>query len=281
MSQNQKDHGQIKLEAKRQTELWIYSFADMYMILSVFFIAIAVIYAARVKNNASSSVASAGRGPVAVKSMISVDFASGSDEISSKAENELELLLPVMRASMGAIEIEGYTDASDSVSISDTEGGFTSNLDLGSSRAVRVAEWLTSNGVSAKRIRAASFGDSFDHKSGEGNRVANRRVVLKVLPVEEDKIEAKPERDAGLAEKGDFATADENEENQTEKEELAVVTEAEDRKPAQESDKKSSQVPGLKADKQIDDKSKTETSEKKAAKAGEKSDDGKKEELNE
>jgi len=177
-----KNNGQIRLEAKRHTELWIYSFADMYMILSVFFIAISVIYAAKAKNTVSNpTIPSAGRGPAAVTSMISLEFAVGSDELTEKATQNLKIILPVLKESKGAIEVEGYSDGK---SIPSGKGEFSSNLALSNSRAVRVAEWLISHGVSARRLRTSSFGDSNLYRTGPGGIPTNRRVVLKVLPVE-------------------------------------------------------------------------------------------------
>jgi outer membrane protein OmpA-like peptidoglycan-associated protein len=176
------NHSQIRLEAKRHTELWIYSFADMYMILSVFFIAVAVIFAAKAKNSSTSAdIPSAGRGPTAVKTMIAIEFERGSNEITGKAEESLRTLLPALRSSKGAIELEGYADGK---SVEMDSGEFSSTLDLSSARAVRVAEWLIENGVAARRLRTSSFGDSGLYETDDNGIRTNRRVVLKVLPVE-------------------------------------------------------------------------------------------------
>jgi len=172
----------IRLEGKRQTELWIYSFADMYMILSVFFIAIAVVYAVKAKRpHTADSIPSAGRGPAAVNSVISVEFSSGSDRLTEKAEEDLRILLPVLKSSKGMIELEGYSDGR---ALQNPGGGFSSNLDLSNARAVRVGEWLMRNGVAARRLRTYSYGDSHLFKTGEGGIPTNRRVVLKMLPAE-------------------------------------------------------------------------------------------------
>jgi outer membrane protein OmpA-like peptidoglycan-associated protein len=178
---NFKAKSQSKIEAKRQTELWIYSLADMYMILSVFFIAIAVIYAAKAKRpTVPVETPTAGRGPAAVVSTLSIEFETGSARLTEKAENDLKMLMPVLRGSKGAVEVEGYADGK---SLNQDNETFSSNLDLSSTRAVRVAEWLMRNGVAASRVRTSSFGDSRLYKTGPNGIQTNRRVVLKILPV--------------------------------------------------------------------------------------------------
>lgn len=197
---NSDQRSQVRLESKRQTELWIYSFADMYMIISVFFIAIAAIYAAQAKNSIDMNASpSAGRGPAAVTSMISVDFPTGRDFLNETAENNLRLLLPTLLSSQGVIDVEGYAEDEEVEKFADAEDAslasqpaedqeaateFSSNLDLSNSRAVRVAEWLMRSGVSPLRIRTFSYGDSHLFPTGEKGISSNRRVVLKMLPVE-------------------------------------------------------------------------------------------------
>lgn len=173
----------IKLEAKRQTELWIYSFADMYMILSVFFIALAVLYAAKVRQQKPERppvVASAGRGPSAVTSSLAIYFPVGKDRILQDAESDLSVMLPVLQSSRGYIDIEGYADGSPLA-----EGSrFRSQLDLSNQRAVRVAEWLMKKGVDSSRIRTFSYGDSQIFKTDDEGTKSNRRVVIKISPME-------------------------------------------------------------------------------------------------
>jgi outer membrane protein OmpA-like peptidoglycan-associated protein len=176
-----KDRGQIRLEAKRHTELWIYSFADMYMILSVFFIAISVIYAARAKNMATTEVPTAGRGPAAVRSLVAIEFEAGSAELSEKAQESLKILMPALRSSKGYVEIEGHGDQQAEL---DEESEFSSNLDLSNARAVRVGEWLMDNGVSSHRVRTYSFGDAHGKEDGDKEIATSRRAILKIVPGE-------------------------------------------------------------------------------------------------
>lgn len=170
-----KDKEQIKIQAKRNTELWIYSFADMYMILSVFFIALSVLYAAKAKEEIQNYIPSAGRGPASVVTELQLNFPNGSAELSEPIIDEMRLVLPALRqVKNGFVEIEGYADRSPISS----KSGFTSNLDLSTRRAVRVAEWLVKNGVPAHKIRTFSYGDG--HQYGLKEVETNRRVLIKL-----------------------------------------------------------------------------------------------------
>lgn len=166
----------IKLQSKRNVELWIYSFADMYMILSVFFIALAVLYAAQVKKK-SESVSTAGRGQSVITSSISVQFERGSAELTSSSIEELQLILPVMKnLKKGFVDIEGYSDSEPLAK----DSPFSSNLDLSNRRAVKVSEWFIHQGVAAKRIRTFSYGDGHLFKVDGEKMPSNRRVLVKV-----------------------------------------------------------------------------------------------------
>jgi flagellar motor protein MotB len=175
-----KQRRDIKLQAKRNVELWIYSFADMYMILSVFFIVLSVLYAAKINKPQpvveKMNVASAGRGPAAVSSDLQINFSNGSSFLTEETKSELQLLLPALKNvdSAGFVEVEGYADPSP-VS---KESGFTSNLDLSQKRAVTVAEWLIAKGVPASKIRTYSYGDG---RTWSPKMIGtNKRVVVKI-----------------------------------------------------------------------------------------------------
>ena len=172
---------EIKLQAKRNVELWIYSFADMYMILSVFFIALAVLYAAKVKQSINGlDVPTAGRGPASVVSTVQLDFQTGSSEIDSNAMAELKLFLPVIKAApdSGRVMIEGYASGLEPL---DQGTGFTSVLDLSTRRAVSVAEWLIKNGVAASKVQTFSFADGKLRKTETDQKgTDSHRVVIKL-----------------------------------------------------------------------------------------------------
>jgi outer membrane protein OmpA-like peptidoglycan-associated protein len=170
----------IKLQAKRNVELWIYSFADLYMILSVFFIAIAVLFAAKskvVQNTSAKSAPSAGRGLASVTSSLSVEFDRGQADLTESTLESLKLFLPVIQSSSKAfVDIEGYADREPLTK----ESPFSSNLDLSNRRAVKVAEWYLAQGVPAHQLRTFSYGSGHALKP-DGTKVrSNRRVVIKI-----------------------------------------------------------------------------------------------------
>lgn len=175
---SKKQRSAVKIQSKRNVELWIYSFADMYMILSVFFIALSVIYAAKVKEEVKTlimPIASAGRGPASVVSDVQIMFERESAELSEEAQSELQLFLPILKAvENGRIDVEGYADG-ERLS---PDAPFSSNLDLSNQRAVAVAEWLLGNGVKSKYLRTYSYGTGNQQSKEVLN--SNRRVVIKV-----------------------------------------------------------------------------------------------------
>lgn len=172
---------QIKLQSKRNVELWIYSFADMYLILAVFFIVISVVYANKVKAQHDTppppvaALPTAGRGPATVKSDLHIEFAPSSTALSETARENLRLLLPAVKGmKTGVVEVEGYADGAPL-----GEGsGYSSNLDLSNQRAVKVAEWFINNGVPARNIRTFSYGDGHQWKKSQVS--TNRRVLVKI-----------------------------------------------------------------------------------------------------
>jgi outer membrane protein OmpA-like peptidoglycan-associated protein len=175
-----KNHREIKLQAKRNVELWIYSFADMYMILSVFFIAISVIYAQKIKEKINlvekTQIATAGRGFASVTSDLQINFAEGTSQLTDDTKAELALFLPALKSLDGSsfIEVEGYADSS-RLKKSST---YSSNLDLSQKRAVTVSEWFVKNGVALSKIRTIAYGDG----STWPQQIVgtNRRVVVKI-----------------------------------------------------------------------------------------------------
>jgi outer membrane protein OmpA-like peptidoglycan-associated protein len=171
----------IKLQAKRNVELWIYSFADMYMILSVFFIALSVLYAAKVKNQHDQNVPTAGRGQLSVVSTFAVDFESGSVDLKELDIENLKLMVPVLKSvKSGSIDVEGYADSEGLKK----DSPFSSNLDLSNRRAVKVAEYLIKSGVNAGRIRTFSYGNGKTYQVNGKTLKTNRRVVIKVASAE-------------------------------------------------------------------------------------------------
>ena len=179
----------IKLEVKRSAELWLYSFADMFMIIAVFFIAMTAVYSKKVIEKPVDAVItkvenpvekmsapSAARGPEAAKLQVGIEFLAGSAELSPQALENLDTILPLLSGiKNGYVEIEGYTDAA---GLKDSEE-YETDLQLSSDRAVRVAEWFLKRGVPEGRLRTTAFGR--DHKF-QGRLPAgqnDRKAVIK------------------------------------------------------------------------------------------------------
>lgn len=176
MSRNRQEK-LIKLQAKRNVELWIYSFADLYMILSVFFIAISVIFAAKSKNVQAAATPTAGRGVASVISSLSVEFNRGQADLTETAKENLKLFLPVIQSSTNAfVDIEGYADSEPLLK----DSPFSSNLDLSNKRAVKVAEWYLAHGIPAHKLRTFSYGNGQYLRPDGTKAKSNRRVVIKI-----------------------------------------------------------------------------------------------------
>lgn len=176
---------QIKLEVKRSMELWLYSFADMYMIIAVLFIATTALYAkkskelsklAQAKPEMNTITVSAGRGPATANVAIAIEFRPGSSEITSEAIEQLNLMYPLLsEVKSGVVDVEGYSDTRGLAS----ESEYSSNLELSSERAVKVAQWFIDKGVPESRIRTTSFGRAHKFSTGEKGAMSDRRVVIK------------------------------------------------------------------------------------------------------
>jgi flagellar motor protein MotB len=169
----------LRNEAKRSTELWIYSFADMYMIITVFFIAMAALYAAKSKKDERQPAAvappSAGQGTAVAQSLLAVEFAKGEALLGEGAKDSLGALLPLVKASASAyVDVEGYAD---SVPLS-RGSPYSSNLHLSQARALAVAEWFIGQGVPPARVRTSAHGDGRSFL-GRGAKT-DRRVVVKL-----------------------------------------------------------------------------------------------------
>lgn len=104
-------------------------------------------------------------------------FNSGATELARSGEALLEKLVPVLMQSEGIIFIEGHTDDRPIAS-----NAFSSNWDLASARATEVLQFFVAEGLSKKRFRAVSYGDTqpVAPNDTEENRSKNRRVSLMI-----------------------------------------------------------------------------------------------------
>ncbi|MBW8753911.1 MAG: OmpA family protein [Sphingomonadales bacterium] len=81
------------------------------------------------------------------------------------------------------IDVYGHTDST---------GSDQYNQALSEGRARTVANYLTTQGVSAARIRSQGFGETLpvaDNTTEEGRR-RNRRVEIKIVPITQDQVQA-------------------------------------------------------------------------------------------
>lgn len=176
----------IRLEVKRSTELWLYSFADMYMIISVLFIATTALYAKKAKDlsqiprapaqEVKYTALTAGRGPATASLAFAIEFKPGSSDLSQDAIEQLTTVLPLLsELKSGVIDVEGYADANGLTK----DSAFDTNLQLSNERAVKVAEWFLSQKISESRIRTTGFGRAHKFATGEKGAMSDRRVVVK------------------------------------------------------------------------------------------------------
>ncbi len=81
------------------------------------------------------------------------------------------------------IDVYGHTDST---------GSDAFNQTLSENRARTVANYLTSQGVSAARVRNQGFGETMpvaDNTTEEG-RARNRRVEIKIVPITQEQVQA-------------------------------------------------------------------------------------------
>ncbi|MCH8152063.1 MAG: OmpA family protein [Planctomycetes bacterium] len=115
-----------------------------------------------------------GAGEVTVTVQSDVLFASGKTTLKSSAKRSLDAVASVLNRGYAGrpIRIVGHTDA-DPI----RKSGHKSNYHLGFARAYAVRDYLTSKGVSGKRISLASFGPN----QPRSTKAQSRRVEIAVV----------------------------------------------------------------------------------------------------
>ena len=96
-------------------------------------------------------------------------------ELKEKSATELEEVIKFLTLNPALqVEIGGHTDNS---------GAADYNLKLSEQRAQSVANYLTQNGIDAKRISQKGYGAQQPVKpnDSENNRQANRRIEFKII----------------------------------------------------------------------------------------------------
>jgi len=117
-------------------------------------------------------------------------FAAGSATLSDEGKKELDAVLANVKSDKFRdfnITIEGHTDDSPINTLQ-----FPSNWELSTGRAAAVARYFLDQGISAQRLRASGYADTFPKVSNRDaagkpipeNQAQNRRVVIKLEKIE-------------------------------------------------------------------------------------------------
>ncbi len=102
-------------------------------------------------------------------------YETGSAKLASISRYELDNLVEAMKT-QGSLQVEigGHTD---------NTGDAASNLQLSQQRAQSVADYLTSKGIAASRLRTKGYGDTqpIDTNDTEDGKAKNRRTELRII----------------------------------------------------------------------------------------------------
>ena len=115
-----------------------------------------------------------------------VTFATGSSTINQTFRNTLDRVAESLTQYPDSlVDVYGYTDST---------GSEAFNQRLSEDRAQAVANYLSSRGVAAARIRSQGFGEDpryfvGDNATAEG-RALNRRVEIKIIPISREEVQA-------------------------------------------------------------------------------------------
>lgn len=202
----------VKMLLKRESEVWIYSYADLITNLLAFFLVFAAaktgspevaqkiqdslakvtdkyqkgdISNAEFANMISQYIESQQlpRGTSVIKSVdgVALTFSGGvffeslSADLTRDAKVALEQIVPLIKKLPPSmrIDVSGHTDRRP---IND-DMTYMSNWDLSSARAASVVRYLETNGVQRKRMRAIGYSDTRSISSDDN---LNRRVVIRI-----------------------------------------------------------------------------------------------------
>ena len=111
-------------------------------------------------------------------------FEVDKSDLSGEAVGILDRLTKVLLGvGIHGAGVEGHTDST---------GSDAYNQTLSENRARTVANYLSSQGVSAARIRSQGFGETMpvaDNATEDGRR-RNRRVEIKIVPISQEEVNA-------------------------------------------------------------------------------------------
>ena len=124
---------------------------------------------------------------IVVEFSSAVLFGFDQSNISSTAQNTLNDLVKILNKYPDTdLEIQGHTD---------NKGTETYNQGLSERRAVSVSNYVTSHGISSRRVTTVGFGKNSPKYSNdtESGRAQNRRVEFLITANEKMKTDAKKE----------------------------------------------------------------------------------------
>lgn len=120
-------------------------------------------------------------GRMVVELATDILFPSGSANLSKEGKAAIVEVSQLLQSIPGRkFQIEGHTD---NVPLSG-KGGWKTNWELASARALTVLHTMTDAGLPADRISAASYGDSMPAVANDTpeNKAANRRIEIVLVP---------------------------------------------------------------------------------------------------
>ncbi len=120
-------------------------------------------------------------GRMVVELATDILFPSGSANLSKEGKAAIVEVSGLLQGIGGRkFQIEGHTD---NVPLSG-KGGWKTNWELASARALTVLHTMTEAGLPAERISAASYGDSMPAVPNDSpaNKAANRRIEIVLVP---------------------------------------------------------------------------------------------------
>jgi chemotaxis protein MotB len=120
-------------------------------------------------------------GRMVVELATDILFPSGSATLSKDGKAAITEVAGLLQSvSRRKFQVEGHTD---NVPLTG-KGGYKSNWELASARALTVLRTMTEGGLPADRISAASYGDSMPAVPNDTpeNKAANRRIEIVVVP---------------------------------------------------------------------------------------------------
>lgn len=119
------------------------------------------------------------KGSITLGMAADVLFPSGSAELSEEGQTHIgEVARLLGRRSDREFQVQGHTD-DDPISTSE----FPSNWHLGAARALNVVRFMVDNGMSARQLSAATYGQHAPLvPNDDDDKAANRRIEIVFLP---------------------------------------------------------------------------------------------------